>query len=217
MKAMVSRLLAIASALAVGVGTYISVQAVGSAQGPQVFTRDQVFALLDEDSRKPWNMGELHGITFKEKIESADNSCVSGFEESAAPEDVAASPLNFRAPVLPNGYAPGEEYRVKCDGRLIFLSRVYKGPSGDFAVVRSAGNTTVAMAHRERLLTQKIGAKSLVVIKGLPAPGVPVNTPHEKWGSWRLILAEPSGMTEIRSYGLTLDEGIRMITELIGR
>lgn len=217
MNPMYRRLLAAASVLIVGVAGFASAQAVAATLVPQVYTRDQVFALLDEDSRKPPHTGELNGVTFKQKIDSTDNGCASGVEEEATSEEADGSPLNFQSPVLPSGYAAAEEYRVKCDGRLIFLSRVFKGPAGDFAVVRSSGTTTVAMAPSDRVFTRQVGAKSLVLIKGLPAPGVPVNTAIDTWGSWRLILADPTGMTEIRSYGLPLNQGIRIMTELIGR
>lgn len=177
-----------------------------SAKEPDRYSFAEIHAMRKEDDRKPTFFGNMNGITFAEWI---DMGCSSKTVPGTV-EQVAASPLNFSLDYLPSGLAQSEEYRGSCDERLILLSRVYQGANGQLTIMRLAGNTTQSFAPADRMQKISVGGKNAVLIRALPVPGVARETATGQWRSWRLIIPGSTGLTEIQSAGVTLDEGLKV-------
>lgn len=174
-----------------------------------------VEAMIAEDSKKVRFVGSRNGVVFRKQVTLSDLGCSEDVKE--APEElVEGSPLNFTPTFLPIGYSLQEEVRYQCDGKLVYLARVYRGKDGELTIVRSAGHTVLSLAPTDRMFDIETAAGNGVWIRDLPSPGTPKDLPTEQWRSWRVIIADEVGHFDVRSNGVTWGEGMKLVDELGG-
>ncbi len=214
-KPSLSRIVTVGFLLALGLLGFLSTRTMVQASSPE-YTLREVMEIHAEDAREPLFMGTMHGITFKNTVSLEDIGC-SDKVVSATPEMVANSTFNFVPEYLPSGFEQANQYASECSNELVALARVYEGNTGRFEVVRGKGHALVSFDQEGRMKTIYIGSEPAILIITLPGPGTPKTERDEDRRSWRLIAADDLGTIEIRSAGLHLSEGLKIMRGLLGR
>lgn len=195
--------------LLVGVLSFMGTRSLGAtavAQGGPRWSREDVMQLLKEDRTRPVFEGAINGITFRERVGSSDLTCESGSLTygDSAPEGFALTYLPIQAKLV-------HEVVALCEGRTVMVSKTYRSSSGSFEVVWFAGDTVASVDPLARMQKSEIDGNPAVIIRALPTPGTPKDLDVEQFRSWRLVVLTGTGVIDVRSNGITLAEGRKIV------
>jgi len=212
MKAWLGWGVAVILALGMGAGGFLGVRAlvpgrVTEAQPPPV-SAEEIIRVRAEEARKPPFRGAINGITFKEQTGPADLGVPGCRLVDATPQEIAASPLNFTATYLPQGWSLDGESGASCQGRLVSFARSYHGSTGGVNIARWTMRAVTSHASIDRIQAREVAGKPALVIGPVPGEAAALGLDPGA-GGWTLILVEEWGMTGIQG-GPRLDELIKI-------
>ncbi len=168
--------------------------------------------LRQEEDAKPKFEGVVNGIRLYPatgKASPREDACSDaepGEVEQITMDAVAGTPMEITPTYLPDG---AEEVApmsppVACKGTVVYVERRWnvRGRGADFSIVRRQGEQAIDTdASADRTSAATVGGKRAVLVAPLTPAG---------YGYSMVIVAEGFGLTTVISFGLPLDESVKI-------